>query len=170
MMQFAFHSVWLGAWGKVRNANHDEKSIFSQKRSSIWERSFDALHMVCAFVQWQFVSHGLCICAISMTIRFTWFVQLCNFSIPIWCSSHGLCNFAISICGGMLNFGWRDGHVQPHVWTSLWFKINVRSHNLPPPPTPPTPSFLDQWNSIGFSIPALYFPLKNKEKKTNKKP
>jgi hypothetical protein len=35
MMQFAFHLVWLGARGKVRNANHDGKTIFSQKRSSI---------------------------------------------------------------------------------------------------------------------------------------
>lgn len=52
------------------------------RRDSLFEkRSFDALHMVCAIVQfsWQFVSHGLCICAISMTICFTWFVQLCNF-------------------------------------------------------------------------------------------
>jgi hypothetical protein len=35
IMQFAFHLVWLGARGKVGNGNHDEKTIFSQKRSSI---------------------------------------------------------------------------------------------------------------------------------------
>jgi hypothetical protein len=35
MMQFAFPLVWLGARGKVGNAIHDEKIIFSQKRSSI---------------------------------------------------------------------------------------------------------------------------------------
>jgi hypothetical protein len=49
-------------------------------------------HMVCAFVQfpWQFVSHGLCSCAIFDTnlMFFTWFVQFCNFhmwwDVELW--------------------------------------------------------------------------------------
>jgi len=78
MMQFAFHSVWLGP-GAKSGMQTMMKSPSLARRDPLFEKDHSMLftwfvhlcndnlfHMVCAFVQfpWQFVSHGLCNCAI----------------------------------------------------------------------------------------------------------